>query len=105
METGRVSGHEPERLTKELPHTPPGETSTTEDRYKAHEDGATAGGSKVERTDPAALRIGVASTHVFHRSDCPLLKGVAVAEQVRFTSQWDALDGGYRPCDECKAMK
>src|SRR5262249_54001669 len=105
VESGRVSGHEPDRVTRELPRPAPDEKASATDRYKAHEESAAAGGAKVEKTDPGELRIGVASTHVFHRADCPLLRGVPVAEQVRFTTRWDALDGGYRPCEDCKAVK
>jgi hypothetical protein len=103
VETGTVSGKPPERLTRDLPTDAPAVKPPLADLYKAHEDKADAGGAKVEKTDPAELRIGVDATHVFHCASCPLLKDVPVAQQVRFTTRWDALDGGFRPCEECKA--
>jgi len=103
VEFGEVSGKPPERLTRDLPTDGPAKKAPLADLYKEHENKADAGTAKVEKTNAADLRVGVDSTHVFHRASCLLLKDVPVAQQVRFTTRWDALDGGYRPCDECKA--
>jgi hypothetical protein len=105
IERGTVSGKAPERITRELPENAPVAKKPLDELYKEHEDKSDAGDPKVEKTDPAEMRIGVDATHVFHRASCVLLKDVPVAQQVRFTSRWDALDGGYRPCDECKAAR
>lgn len=105
VETGGVSGKPPERLTREVPHDAAAVKPPLTDLYKTHENKADKGDAKVEKTDAADMRIGVDSTHVFHRTTCPLLKDVPVAQQIRFTSRWDALDGGYRPCEECKASR
>jgi len=100
-----VSGKPPERVTRELPTAAPEEKPALAELYRQRQNKADSGDAKVEQTDATDLRIGVDATHVFHRAGCPLLAGVPVAQQVRFTSQWDALDGGYRPCEECKATR
>jgi hypothetical protein len=99
-----VSGKVPERITRDLHSTPVGAKDRGE-LYKQRQADASAAGSRVEQTDPADARIGVASTHEFHMPGCSRLKDVPVADQVRFTSKWDGLDAGYRPCDECKALR
>ena len=103
VETGSVSGKPPERVTRELPNEGPVVKPPLSELYKQHANKSEKGDSKIEKTDPADMRVGVASTHFFHRTSCLQLKEVPVAEQVRFTSRWDALDGGFRPCEECKS--
>ena len=98
-----MSGKPPERLTRELPEASAEEKPALAELYRKRQNQAGTGEAKVEQADPSELRIGVDATHVFHRAGCPLMADVPVAQQVRFTSRWDALDGGYRPCEECKA--
>lgn len=106
MDVGPESGKAPQRPTREIPvlKAQPDKQSRT-DLYKSKQNQADAGDSKVEETERAEMRVGVDDTHVFHRTECLVLKDVPVAHQVRFTSRWDALDGGYRPCEECKAAQ
>lgn len=59
----------------------------------------------VETVDAADARAGVVTTRVFHAMDCSLLKGMPTADQIRFTSKWDALDTGYSPCELCRPQK
>jgi hypothetical protein len=61
-------------------------------------------GAEVEQATPTEPRIGVAGTHLFHRPDCAAIKGVPASEQIRFTSQFDAVDAGYTPCHACDPM-
>lgn len=100
-----VSGKVPERVTKELPHEAPAAAKDRTALYKQRDAEASKTEPHVEKVEAADARIGVASTHEFHVPGCPRLKDVPVADQVRFTSKWDGLDAGYRPCDECKAVR
>lgn len=72
---------------------------------RRHQEGAPNGEPTVEEPQPDEPRIGVASTHVFHRPECKLLADVPTTEQVRFTSPWEAVDARYSPCAACRAFE
>ena len=98
----RISGNIPEKTTRELGPKP----KVTVDRgaaYKKREEEAAARGDRLESPEAGKARIGVASTHLFHRPGCELLKAVPAAEQVQFASGWNAIDEHYSPCDKCRS--
>jgi len=74
-----------------------------EERYEAHRravrEADTGGGVAV---DPEQQVIGAHATQVYHAPGCDLLTGVARAERVLFISNFDALDGGFKPCPRCR---
>ena len=111
IEAASVVGNAPQNPTRELPHdgsdaAKSGKTaSSRSDQYRRHQNEADAAGPRVVEVDPEQARIGVASTRDFHAAGCRRLDGIPTAEQIRFTTRWDALDTGYRPCDDCRAMR
>ena len=105
-----ASGRAPENLTRDPPHGDPAAAAWAaaarrQAAYEERKSKAPDADVKVEKVDVSATRVGVVGTHEFHRSDCPLLKGVTAAEEIRFVSPWDALDAGYRPCESCRAAR
>jgi len=103
--SGRVVGNAPETEPEELPH---GARRTNADRaadIRRHENETEAGGPTVEEVRHDEPRIGVAATHEFHKAGCSRLANVTPAEQVQFTSKWEAVDARYSPCKECGANK
>ena len=91
-----VSGRPPESVPREASHEP---GPSRESLYRQRE--LTEGGPKVEKVEAGLAVIGVAAGRTFHRPGCGKLKGVTVAEQVQFTSSWQAYDAGYASCEEC----
>jgi hypothetical protein len=99
-----VTGRAPENPTRERPNTVAAKPRKRADVYADREAAEKAGEkAEFERADPALARIGVASTRVMHRKNCPALEGVPSSEQVPFTSKFDAFDEGYRPCEDCRS--
>lgn len=106
--SNRVSGPEPEATTRAIPHagdSPSTKKATAKDLYVKRQNEADAAGPRVVETPEAAQRVGTVLTHRFHRVDCKRLAGVPTAEQIRFTTSYDALDNGYRPCEDCAPMR
>ena len=79
-----------------------GPEKTLEQRLAAREErlaiSASGGGKAVAAEDEF---IGVGLDHRFHEPGCAVLTDVPRADQVIFVSVFDALDGGYDPCDVC----
>ena len=67
--------------------------------------GSTAGDGAGQAVDETVQRVGVADTRLFHRGDCRLLADVERARRVLFVHAYDALDGGYAPCDDCAPLR
>src|SRR5438552_16865456 len=86
----RVTGPIPERATREFDYARAGRPRPRGQEVAEHEEKRHA--DSEERVDPAMVRIGVASTHVFHRSICAELKDVPTSDQIRFTTPWESLD-------------
>jgi anti-sigma factor RsiW len=103
--SNHVVGTPPEQTTDQAS---PRRTRTDTERAEAirrHQEAAARAEPAVEQPAPEDPRVGVATTHVFHRPDCKLLSGVATSDQIRFTSPWDALDSRYAPCPECRPFQ
>lgn len=98
-------GKAPENPTTASRHTPPGSEprgsslGDVQQRIEAHGPGD----SRVEVVDPAEVRIGAATSKTFHRTGCKALEGVSSAEQLRFTSRFEAYDAGYAACGVCNS--
>ena len=105
--TNAVVGRAPESPTREPSHdaAPTDSAKRAKDIYRRRQNEADAAGPRVVEVDPATMCIGTVTTHRFHRPSCALVKGVPTAEQIRFTTAWDALNNNYRPCEECAPMK
>ena len=109
-EAARTVGHIPENPTRARSNAPGGSVAPAAPAKPTRADLIAKHDTKtreptVEAVDPADARIGVATTHLFHKARCKALEGVPVADQVRFTSSWDGLDSGYSPCELCRASK
>jgi hypothetical protein len=72
-----------------------------------------AGGSKsgdapdgTSADDPAGdpSRIGVASTHRFHKPGCPELAKVPPADRTTYKSCWEAINADLAPCSQCSPV-
>jgi PBP1b-binding outer membrane lipoprotein LpoB len=101
----KQSGRAPENPTVEPSHEAKA-TAASRAAAMARRDSETGlRQPTVETVDPAVARIGVVTTRTYHTTDCSLLKGVPTADQIRFTSKWDALDTGYAPCELCRPQK
>jgi len=97
------AGKRPENPTRELEASQPPKKPDRQAAYDEREERLKAREAAVERPATSEARIGVVATKRFHRSDCPLLKDVPTAEQIRFTSLWDGIDAGFSPCNDCRA--
>lgn len=101
----KQSGRAPENPTRDPSHDPRTSNAARAAEIARRESVAGLREPTVEAVDPAVARVGVVTTHTFHVAECTLLKGVPTADQIRFTSKWDALDTGYMPCDLCRSQK
>lgn len=103
--TQTVVGRAPENTTRETPRATGSASESRKNSYARRQNEADVGGPRVVEVDAAGNRIGTAATKRFHRSGCEKLAGVPTAEQVRFISSYDALDNGYRPCEDCQPIR
>jgi len=71
----------------------------TEARASALRRRDTPDATNVDATDRV---IGAHATSVYHVATCDLTHDIARAERVIFVSNFDALDGGYKPCPRCR---
>src|SRR5438552_1161117 len=69
-----VSGRPPENATREDPNWIGAKKTPDRAARLAAREEKEPTGPRVEKVDPKEARIGVASTHRFHRPECPLLK-------------------------------
>lgn len=98
-------GKAPETEPEELPRRAGRTNADRAADIRRHENEAAAGGPTVEDVHKDEPRIGVAATQEFHKAGCSRLANVPPAEQVQFTSKWEAVDARYSPCKECGANK
>ena len=98
-------GNAPETEPDQAPRGHARTGAEREAAIRRHEQAAEVAEPKVEEVRPDEPRIGLPATHEFHTPGCSRLAGVAPAEQIRFTSPWEAIDAHYSPCKECSPLK
>jgi hypothetical protein len=102
-----VTGKPPERTRERQTGAPAVQAPTRKELYDKRTDAEKSAAEMpgFERADPSLARVGAARTHEFHKPDCPVLKDVPDAERLRFTTPWESVDAGFRPCDECRPIR
>jgi hypothetical protein len=93
------TGNRPMGTRREAPLGPETPLGERVEAYNRRQEALEA--ERARRISEETQRIGVGSTRRFHRPGCAQLESAPRADQVIFVSSFDALDGGYGPCDVC----
>jgi len=94
---------------------------SVEARFQANESLETIRKVAVSMTPPGALKaadvysgapgdtpkeyVADTASHQFHLPDCAKLKDVPPANRQLFSTHWEAVNYGFKPCPDCQPMK